>query len=124
MEYEPFGGWWQTNAFMQCLFSGATVDDLDAPSQSFYNGLAVVNNGYFYSMPQTIETDEYVEYRAELITTGVCTLRDQPIAGQMSVADFVTKYDALKAQACRKSSMRAPPPTRWSAATKTQLRVS
>ncbi len=98
MEFEPFGGWWQTNAFMQCLFSGATVDDLDAPSASFYNGLAIVNNGYYYPMPQTMETDAYVEYRAELITTGVCTLRDQTIAGQMTMDEFSAKYESLKAQ--------------------------
>jgi len=96
MEYEPFGGWWQTNAFMQCLFSGATLDDLDAPSASFYNGLAVVNNDYYYSMPKTLETEAYTEYRAELITTGVCALRDQTIAGQITVEEFETKYAALK----------------------------
>ena len=98
MEFEPFGGKWLTNAFMQCLFSGATVADLDAPSASFYNGLSVVNKGFYYPMPQTLETDAYVEYRAEMITTGVCTLRDQTIAGQMSVDDFFTKYENLKTQ--------------------------
>ena len=98
MEYEPFGGKWLTNAFMQCLFSGATVEDLDAPSASFYSGLAVVNQGFYYPMPKTLETDAYVEYRAEMITTGVCPLRDQAIAGQITVDDFVTKYENLKTQ--------------------------
>lgn len=98
MEYEPFGGKWLTNAFMQCLFAGATVESLDAPSASFYSGLAIVNDGYYYPMPQTLETEAYVEYRAELITTGVCTLRDQTIAGQMTVEDFMAKYEALKGQ--------------------------
>ena len=49
-------------------------------------------------MPQTLETEEYVEYRAELITTGVCVLRDQAVAGQLSVDEFFAKYEQLKAQ--------------------------
>lgn len=98
MEYEPFGGHWQTAAFTQCLFSGKSVDELDDASQSFYNGLAVVNNDYFYAMPQTLNTEEYVEVRGELITgaNGVCVLRDQTIAGQISVEDFMAKYQQLK----------------------------
>jgi putative aldouronate transport system substrate-binding protein len=98
MEFEPFGGEWETDAFMQCLFAGMTLEDLDDASASFYNGLAVVNNDYFYAMPQTLDTDEYVEYHAELITTGVCVLRDQTIAGQMTVDEFFTQYEGLKAQ--------------------------
>lgn len=100
MEYEPFGGKWLTDAFMQCLFAGQTQADLDAPSQSFYNGLAVVNEGYFYSMPQTLETAAYTEFSGELITGagGICMLRDQAIAGQISVDEFFTRYEALKAQ--------------------------
>lgn len=97
-EFEPFGGEWKTDAFMQCLFAGQSVEDLDDASASFYSGLAIVNNDHFYSMPQTLSTDAYVEFRAELITTGVCVLRDQTIAGQMTVDDFFTQYEALKAQ--------------------------
>ena len=74
------------------------LEELDDASASFYNGLAVVNNDYFYAMPQTLDTEAYVEYRAELITTGVCVLRDQTIAGQMTVDDFFTQYESLKAQ--------------------------
>lgn len=98
MEYEPFGGLWQTNAFMQCLFAGKSLDELDAPNISFYNGLndQGVNKDKYYAMPPTLETEEYTEYRAELITTGVCTVRDQCIAGQISVDDFFTKYQDLK----------------------------
>lgn len=100
MEYEPFGGKWLTDAFMQCLFAGASMEDLDAPSQSFYNGLAIVNDGHFYSMPQTLETDAYVEFNGELISGagGVCMLRDQAIAGLLTVAEFTEKYEALKAK--------------------------
>lgn len=100
MEYEPFGGKWLTDAFMQCLFAGASLESLDAPSQSFYNGLAIVNDGYFYAMPQTLETEAYVEYSAETLfgAGGVCMLRDQTIAGQMTVEEFSAKYEALKAR--------------------------
>lgn len=98
MEYEPFGGRWFTDAFTQCLFAGQNIDELDDASQSFYNGLAVVNNDYFYPMPQTLETEAYTEYRGELITgaAGVCVLRDQCIAGQITVDEFKEKYEALK----------------------------
>ena len=100
MEYEPFGGDWQNNAFMQCVFSGKTVDDLTIPRKSFYDGLNEngVNAGHYYAMPPTLETDAYVEYHGELMTggNGVCTLRDQCIAGQLTVDEFFAKYEALK----------------------------
>lgn len=97
-EYEPFGGVWQTSAFTQCLFAGKDTDSLDDASASFYSGLSIVNNGHFYALPQTLETDAYVEFRAELITTGVCVLRDQAVAGQLTVDEFFTQYESLKAQ--------------------------
>lgn len=98
MQYEPFGGRWRTDAFMQCLFAGKSLEELDDASQSFYRGLAVVNEGHFYAMPQTLETDAYVEYGAETIKTGVCVIRDQCVAGQISVDEFFKQYEALKAQ--------------------------
>ena len=98
LEYEPIGGNWQNDAFMQCVFSGKTVDELTVPRKSFYDGLNEngVNAGKYYSMPPTLETESYVEYRAELITSGVCALRDQCVAGQLSVDDFFAKYEELK----------------------------
>ena len=98
MEFEPVGGNWQNDAFMQCVFSGKTEEDLTVPRKSFYDGLNEhgVNDGKYYSMPPTLETESYVEYRAELITSGVCALRDQCVAGQLSVDDFFAKYEELK----------------------------
>ena len=98
MEFEPVGGNWQNDAFMQCVFSGKTVDELTIPRKSFYDGLNEhgVNDGKYYAMPPTLETEAYVEYRAELITSGVCALRDQCEAGQLSVDDFFAKYEELK----------------------------
>lgn len=100
MEFEPVGGNWQNDAFMQCVFSGKTVDELTVPRKSFYDGLNEhgVNDGKYYAMPPTLETEAYVEYRAELITSGVCALRDQCVAGQLSVDDFFAKYEELKAR--------------------------
>ena len=98
LEFEPIGGNWQNDAFMQCVFSGKTADELTVPRKSFYDGLNEngVNAGKYYSMPPTLETEAYVEYRAELITSGVCALRDQCVAGQLSVDDFFAKYEELK----------------------------
>lgn len=96
MEYEPFGGRWRTDAFTQCLFAGKTLDELDDASQSFYNGLAVVNDGYFYAMPQTLVTEAYTEYAGEVIRTGVSVIRDQAIAGQITIEEFFKQYEALK----------------------------
>ena len=100
MECEPFGGMWQTSAFMQCLFAGETLENLNAAYQSFWNGLndEGVNKGHYYAMPPTLETSAYTEYRGELIigSTGICALRDQCVAGQMSVDDFFAKYEELK----------------------------
>ena len=102
MQYEPFGGVWQTSAFTQCLFAGGTPETLSPAGASFYSGLAIVNNPYFYSMPQTLGTDAYLENRAELITTGVCVLRDQCVAGQISVEDFFAQYETLKTRGLQK----------------------
>ena len=55
-----------------------------------------MNDGKYYAMPPTLETEAYVEYRAELISSGVCALRDQCVAGQLSVDDFFAKYEELK----------------------------
>lgn len=98
MQYEPFGGVWQTSAFTQCLFAGGTPETLTGGALSFYEGLAIVNNPYFYSMPQTLGTDAYMEYHSELITTGVVVARDQCVAGQISVDDFFAQYEDLKAR--------------------------
>lgn len=97
-EFEPFGNVWQTSAFLQCLFAGQPMDALDDGSAQFYNGLndQGANVGKYYSMPKTIETAEYTEYRAEMITTGVCVLRDQAVAGQISVDEFFAQYETLK----------------------------
>ena len=98
MEFEPIGGNWQNDAFMQCVFSGKTIDELTVARKSFYDGLNEngVNAGKYYSMPPSLETEAYVEYRAELISSGVCALRDQCIAGQLTVDEFYAKYEELK----------------------------
>ena len=100
MEMEPFGGMWQTSAFMQCLFAGESLDTLNAAYQSFWEGLndQGVNKGCYYAMPPTLETEPYTEYRTELIigSTGICALRDQCIAGQLTVDEFFAKYQQLK----------------------------
>lgn len=100
MECEPFGGMWETNAFMQCLFAGETLENLNAAYQSFWNGLnnEGVNEGHYYAMPPTLETEAYIEYRGELIigSTGICALRDQCVAGQLTVDEFFAKYEELK----------------------------
>jgi ABC-type glycerol-3-phosphate transport system substrate-binding protein len=102
MEFEPFGGMWQTSAFMQCLFAGESLETLNAAYQSFWNGLndEGVNKGHYYAMPPTLETDAYNEYRGELIigSSGVCALRDQCVAGQVSVDEFFQKYEQLKSR--------------------------
>ncbi len=102
MEFEPFGGMWETSAFMQCLFAGETLENLNAAYQSFWNGLnnEGVNKGHYYAMPPTLETEAYNEYRGELIigSAGVCALRDQCVAGQLSVDEFFEKYEQLKSR--------------------------
>jgi len=96
LDYEPFPGIWTVEAYMQCLTSGQSYNQLPDMVQSFYDGLFTVNNDYFYFQPDTLETDAYVSNRASLITTGVCVLRDRCIAGQITPAQFKSQYDALK----------------------------
>lgn len=94
--FEPFGGLWLEDAFMQCLFSGKQKEDLDEITAESFKGLFEVNDGYFYTQPVTFETDSYVNYRSNLITAGVCPLRDQTIRGEITVNEFLEKYETLK----------------------------
>lgn len=96
INYEPFGGYWLQDAYMQCLFAGKTIEDLTDVQYETYNGLFVRNNAFFYSQPLTIETESYVKYRAPLITEGVCKLRDQAIRGEISLDEFWSGYETLK----------------------------
>lgn len=94
--FEPFGGLWLEDAFMQCLFSGKTEDELDEITEESYKGLFTVNDRYFYTQPVTFETNAYVKYRSSLITVGVCPLRDKTIRGEITVEDFFEEYMKLK----------------------------
>lgn len=96
INYEPFGGYWLKDSYMQCLFAGETKENLTDIQREVYNGLFVVNNEFFYSQPLTIETESYVKYRTSLITEGVCKLRDQAIRGEISQDEFWSGYERLK----------------------------
>ena len=100
LEFAPFGGNWLTDAFMQCVFSGMTVEDLIVPRRSFYDGLRDdgVNIGKYYQMPAVQGTEAYNEYVGELIRggNGICTYRDQCVAGQITIDEFFAKYEGLK----------------------------
>ena len=88
----------QENAFMQCLFEGKSVEEMDDMTEEFYKGISVVNNGFFYALPKTYETQAYTKYRNALITEGVCKLRNQAIKGELSVDAFFEAYTSLKQQ--------------------------
>ena len=96
MNFEPFGGYWMQDAYMQCLFSGKTEEDLTDIQTEAYKGLFVINNDFFYTQPVTIETKNYVKYRTSLITEGICKLRDQAIRGEISLDEFLIGYEQLK----------------------------
>ena len=68
INYEPFGGYWLQDSYMQCLFAGETRENLTDIQRETYNGLFVVNNEFFYTQPLTMETESYVKYRTSLIT--------------------------------------------------------
>ncbi|MGN1423332.1 MAG: extracellular solute-binding protein [Oscillospiraceae bacterium] len=92
----------QEGAFMQCLFEGRSVDEMDDLTEEFYKGINVVNNGYFYPLPKTYETAAYTQYRSALITEGVCRLRNSAIKGEITVEEFFAEYDALKQRGLQK----------------------
>lgn len=81
---------------MQCLFNGKTKEKLDEITLESYKGLFKVNDGFFYTQPVTFETDAYVKYRSNLITAGVCPLRNQMIRGEITLDEFHEKYEQLK----------------------------
>ena len=94
--FEPFGGLWLEDAFMQCLFNGKAEEQLDEITAEAFRGLFLVNEGYFYTQPVTFETDAYVKYRSALITAGVCPLRNQAIRGEITLEEFKEQYELLK----------------------------
>lgn len=94
--FEPFGGLWLEEAFMQCLFNGKTEEDLDDIAAEAFKGLFEVNDGFFYTEPVTLETSAYVKYRSNLITAGVCKLRNRAIKGEITVEEFRAQYEELK----------------------------
>ena len=99
---ESFGGLWQESAFTQCLFEGKSENEMDDLTEEFYKGISIVNNGYFYAVPNTYETPAYTQYRNALITEGVCKLRNQAIKGEISVEAFFQSYAILKQQGLQK----------------------
>lgn len=98
INYEPFGGYWLQDAYMQCLFAGKNDQELTDIQAETYSGLFTVNNGFFYVQPLTLETESYVKYRTSLITDGVCKLRDQAIRGEISQEEFWSGYEGLKSK--------------------------
>ena len=96
INYEPFGGCWLQDAYMQCLFAGKTMEGLTDVQQETYRGLFELNSTFFYTQPPTVETASYVKYRSSLITEGVCKLRDQAIRGEISLDEFWSGYEKLK----------------------------
>ncbi|MGN0741605.1 MAG: hypothetical protein ACI4L8_03075, partial [Candidatus Fimadaptatus sp.] len=96
INYEPFGGYWLQDAYMQCLFEGKTKEELSDIQKEVYDGLFTLNNEFFYTQPLTIETESYVKYRTSLITEGVCKLRDQAIRGEITQQAFWDGYERLK----------------------------
>ena len=98
MNYEPFGGFWLQDAYMQCLFTGKTADALTDIQAETYAGLFTVNSDFFYVQPPTLETASYVKYRTSLITDGVCALRDQAIRGEITQEAFWEGYRQLRSR--------------------------
>ena len=98
INYEPFGGCWLQDAYMQCLFAGRDFDHLNDVQRETFAGLFSVNSDFYYTQPPTMETESYVKYRAPLMTGGVCVLRDQAIRGEISLEEFLAGYEQLKAK--------------------------
>jgi hypothetical protein len=98
LQYGPFLGIWTEDAYMQCLTGGKAYNELADQVQSFYDGLFTVNKGYYFNQPPTLATEAYTRYRADLITNGVCVLRDRCIAGQISPDEFMRQYQGLKSR--------------------------
>lgn len=96
MQFEPFGGYFQQEAFMQCLFKGMKAEELDEPGMEFYKGLAEINEPYFYDVPVVLGTDAYVKNHTRLIKNGLCIERNRVIKGEISTEEFWRRYEELK----------------------------
>lgn len=96
IHWAAFGGCWLEDQYMQCLFSGKEFEEFSDIQMEVYKGIKETNTQYYYKMPKIIETDMYVARRPELITRGVCDIRNKAISGQISIEDFWRLYRNLR----------------------------
>lgn len=99
---ESFGGLWQEDAFMQCLFAGKEEAELNDMDRAFYEGIAVVNEDYFYTMPKVYETEAYIKYRDSVLVSALCQARNRTIKGELTTEEFWKEYEALKPDGLQK----------------------
>jgi putative aldouronate transport system substrate-binding protein len=84
------------DAYMQIALTGKTVDNLDAATQQFYNGL--VNNKPFLFAPVPVfQTAAYVEKQAQIMPK-IESLLAECVIGKISTDEFFKQYNALKPQ--------------------------
>ena len=86
----------QADAYMQILTAGKDYDDMAPSFQLFYHAL-MDNEPYFYAVVPLFTTESYVEYGSEL-TGKLTSAFAQCVVGEITVDEFYTQYNAIKAQ--------------------------
>lgn len=98
MNYQPITHVWRGDAYVQVFTKGKSEEEMDHVAREFSKGAVLNENDYYGAAPVvTFTGSAYVEYYADL-SAQVKSLEAQAIAGNITVDDFFTRYEALKGE--------------------------
>ena len=95
MNFQPISSLWTVDAYVQVLTSGTPYEELPETRKLFYDAF-YLNDPYFVTAPPVLQTEAYIE-NANTLLAEASQLQAQCIAGLISIDDFYTKYEELKA---------------------------
>lgn len=96
INFTPSPHFFTGDGYMQITLTGKSENNLDAPTQQFYNGL-VNNKPYLFNQVPVFQTSAFVDKQAQIFPK-IDNLLASCIIGKISTEEFFTQYKALKSQ--------------------------
>jgi len=95
LNFTPFPHLFTEDAYMQVLLGGKTYEEISEPMKLFYDAL-YVGKEYFFTPIPVLNTKAYTEYQAQIFPK-LEGLLAQCITGEISIEEFYSEYEKLKA---------------------------
>lgn len=95
LNFTPLPHVFAGEAYMQLTLGGKTVEELPEPMKIFYDALTVGEDSFFTATP-LLSTEAFAEKQA-LVFPKIESLLAECIIGKISVDEFYTEYDKLRA---------------------------